>query len=615
MVHRIASDISVPFFAWKKLNPIKNVFPNIALDTETIKGACFIISDSDRMLMEIDGLKSVLSYLNNNRYRKSVNWFYNLEYDLNSILTYLPFDKRKEIATLNTTDIEGYRIKIIPKKEVKIGKISKDGKMLNQTSFYDLAQFYDMKKLSKLAKQTSYKKVYVNDISNINYQKYKTNKDYNTLINDRCIIDCKITKELADKFTDKISPIVRLNKYKSKASIARRYVLENLKHSLKVPSESVIQCALNSYHAGHIEACKLGIFKNIKNYDLNSAYTGFLAELYDTNGILRRNNEYEPETAYSFYLIDIEYYDNNLSPLWYNTHSKNYHPNGKIQTWVCQSELEFYMDKGYDYKIIKAYHIMKRQNHEKPFHDLAHDLYNKRLEAKDAGDPIEYTYKVILSSIYGATINIYSTNEESDKETSDFTIDALGIVKNFKTKYNASNMFNPLFAAYITANTRMKLFNDFYKQFDKIIAVSTDGVFMTSGNGVKVSKKLGDYSLKPYDKIMSMGSGRNMLFDNGNLIEDSSTFRSIPKSPTEIYELIQQNKHNKTMDITRDKPIKLKESIKQEKYRDKFNQFVSVTKTIHFKTERRHWFDQFDLINDIFEKQIESRPFTVKELI
>ena len=172
MVHRNISDIEIPFFTWRKVKSIKRVFPNVALDTETEKGRCFLISDSDRNTVYIDDLYTLLTYLNSKRYRNTVNWFYNLEYDTNALLKYLSFDKRREIAFTNSVDYEGFRIQIIPKKELKIGKIGLDDKIHHSTFFYDLAQFYDMKKLKNLALQTQYRKVDVEDISNIDVKRY-----------------------------------------------------------------------------------------------------------------------------------------------------------------------------------------------------------------------------------------------------------------------------------------------------------------------------------------------------------------------------------------------------------------------------------------------------------
>lgn len=615
MVHRNIDDIEIPYYLWKRLKPINRVLLNNAFDTETIKGKAFLISDSITQPLHIIDLYTLLQYLNQQSYRHSVNWFYNLEYDTNAILKYLSFDDRKQIAFYNVVDYEDFRITIIPKKELKISKIKKDGNIRSSTVFYDLAQFYNMQPLKVLAEQTQYAKVDVKDISNIDYQKYINDEDYNQLINSRCKIDCLITKELADKHTDKISQVVKINKYKSRASIARRYVLENIKDSLKLPNIRIIQAALDSYHAGHIEAFQLGIFKNVKNYDLNSCYPFFTSELYTTDGAYKHNKEYEPDSTYSFYQVELDYQDDNLSISWFNIHNKNYHPIGKINTWITQHELEFYQDYGYDIKILEAHHLMKHKYHEQPFMELINDLYDKRLQAKKDGDPIEYTYKIILNSIYGVTMNIVNKKEISYNETNNFIIDKNGEMVFYKDTFKATNMFNPLFGCYITAQPRVKIRRDFNKNLSNLIDFNTDGVLLTKGNGVKISKKMGDYSFTEIPKIMVLGSGRNLKFGDNGVDNKESRFRSIPKKPSDIYEMMKCNCCNDSLEIIKDKPIKLKESVKIKKYYDKFNEFRSVPKNVCFKVDRRYWYDQFDNISEIWDKVIESRPFDVQELI
>lgn len=229
----------MPRYLWQPSNPTKHVKPNLAFDSETGEGFTYLIADSEGRKIALKGLEEYLQFLNYKEYRKSVNWWYNLTYDTNSLLKFLNQQQRREIVTNNQIDIYGFRISIIPNKELKISIISKDEynkdgtkKITNSTFFYDLAQFYDFKRLKDLAEKVNMKKVEVEDIQNIDWHKYLIDYNYNKLINDRCIIDSEITKKLADKLTLEINKMVVVNKYRSKASIARKYVLENLKKKI-----------------------------------------------------------------------------------------------------------------------------------------------------------------------------------------------------------------------------------------------------------------------------------------------------------------------------------------------------------------------------------------------
>lgn len=630
MVHRNIHDIEMPRFLWHKAQKSTNVNDNLSFDTETIDGRCFLIADSNGVSAnekDFKNLKGLLEFLNKKEYRSTNNWFYNLGYDTNAILKFLSVEDRKFIAGTNYIDYDKYHIEIIPEKELKIS-ILKDTKLIHTTTFYDLAQFYNFKTLKVLAQTTPYDKVYVADISAINSRKYYNDKEYNELINQRCIVDCKITNEKANEFTKNINKIVMLNGYKSKASIARKYVLENLSHDLKMPAIQVIDSALKAYHAGHIETCRLGLFKNIHNYDIKSAYPSFIAELYETNGEYVHSKEYEPDSAYSFYEITVDYDNDHLSPLWYLKNNRNYHATGKFSLWVTQSEIEYLMNEGYDTKITDAYHIMKDAYTEQPFYNIIHDLYNKRLEAKDASDEIELVYKIILNSIYGVTLNAVHKKILADYETDLYEVRD-GQLYFFESQYKATNMYNPVYGADITARTRSQIFNDFGKHADKIAYINTDGVYLETKVGVPISKRLGEYGYKKMEQIMFMGSGRYFLWEDDKVDDGESRFRGIPKKGSEILKIMQENKNNKTMAISREKPIKLKESIRNSEHYnlnfskfpiqaynlvDDFNVFKKETKNVGFSNTTRFWYDSVHKIDELWDTQYESRPFSVGEI-
>jgi hypothetical protein len=132
-------------------------------------------------------------------------------------------------------------------------------------------------------------------------------------------------------------------------------------------------------------------------------------------------------------------------------------------------------------------------------------------------------------------------------------------------QYIATNMYNPVYGTWITASTRSKLFTDFRKYLKYILSINTDGVYLTHKVPVKISKMLGDYSFKKLPEYILMGSGRYFIKDDGIINNVDSRFRSIPKNPQEIYELFNTHLNNKKISISREKPIKLKESIKQKK--------------------------------------------------
>lgn len=638
MVHRNIYEIEMPKYLWQPAKAIKSAKPNMAFDSETEEGYTRLIADSNGDKIALGSLKDYLTFLSHRNYRESVNWWYNLSYDQNSLLKFLDRDQRKEMIIKNQIDVEGFRISIIPNKELQISTLvkdeyNKDGsqKIARSIFFYDLAQFYDFKPLKTLAKLVNMEKVEVEDISNINWQKYQIDATYHKLIIDRCVIDSKITKLLADKLTKEINKVVIVNKYKSKATIARQYVLENLKKKLDLPDYGLLQASLDCFHAGHIETMTMGSFENIYNADINSAYPYAMSQLPSTEGIYLRNRNYEPDAIYSYYKIIIDYHNDFSSPLWFAKGANNYHANGLFNTWITKPEYEFLISSGFNPIIEKAYHLKKTSQTIKPFENLINDLYERRMQAKREKDPIEKVIKVILNSMYGVTINTVLKYEESEDDTDIWIVNAYNEIVNYQKTFKATNMYNPLFATQITALTRMKIFNDFKKYFKDINAISTDGIYLKRNpNSIKVSDGLGNYSLDKINKYILLGSGRYFSLDKDNKVENShSRFRGISINPTQMYGAMDINRDKKNIEVNKTKVIKLKESQKNSNYyklsfssfplqqcnqKDLFNTFQTTQKKINFFEQRRKWFGEFETIQDIFDIQLTSRPYNIMEL-
>ena len=281
-------------------------------------------------------------------------------------------------------------------------------------------------------------------------------------------------------------------------------------------------------------------------------------------------------------------------------------------------------------KILKAYHIKKTRFTEKPFFNLVNELYKERIKAKDNKDEIAKVYKVILNSIFGVTLNAINVKQLADYETDLYDV-IDGKLVFYESKYIAGNMYNPVFGTYITAGTRMMLFNDFNNRLDKVVSINTDGVYLTSKVNLPVNKVLGGYSYKNLPKMMLMGSGRYFVSNGkGEGVDDNeSRFRGVPLKPSGICEIMRDEKGNGSIELVKEKPIKLKESVRNSNYFsrtfskfpiqdyaevDQFNVFNKVVKQIYFKTERRYWYDEIQTISDLWDKQIGSRPFNIEEL-
>lgn len=607
---------------WVLRKPTKNIKLNVGWDSETIEGKPFLMANSNLKGINhlySDDILEYLDFLTMFQFRSTNNFWFNLDYDIAALVKLLPHDIAYELTYNNSTEYEGFKLKYIINK---MFRITKDG--LGSTH-YDISQFYNKQPLKDLAHKTSYDKVKVDDISNIDLKRVKNDPIYHKLITDRCLIDARMTKELSDQFTDKSNMVVKNNRYLSVASIARAYFLTNLTKRLKLPSKRIMDYGLKSFHGGWIEALKLGTFKKAFNIDIVSAYPSVMANLYSCNGIWSTRINETRDTVYSFYKANIDFYDDNISPLWFNHKNKDYHPNGEIEITITGLEYDWFISKGFNVDIISATHLLKSKNHEQPFNQLIHSLFDKRRVAKDNEDEIEQIYKLILNSAYGCTINdvekiVPCTLNEWEHDGSnpwhiydinDETI--FYIVKNLST-----SMYNPVFASYITAGCRVQLLNTLWKHRDKVISINTDGAYLKSKIPIKNSKKLGEWSFKQYNQLMVMGNGRYFVYDKDGILNTKQSafrgLRSAKKNMPIVDQQIKDKPDTLGIEIEYTRPLKLKECVKTGNY-DGINIFTDKRTNISFILDRRLWENEIMTNNDLIDNQINSMPLTTNEII
>ena len=609
-------------YEWRPRKPVKHIRPNLAIDSETVNGKPFLMASSNLKGVNhifSDNIDDYLYFLTSEHFIQSNNFWYNLDYDAAGIIKMLPEENVIELINNTSTTYKGFELKYIVSKVLKIKNPNRQ-----MSTHYDLAQFYDMKPLKELASLTQYNKVDVEDIANIDLKRINNDSNYRKLLIDRCVIDARITKELADSFTDKVNLVVYNNRYYSVASISRAYFLTNLPKRLKLPSKRIMGYGLNAYHGGMVEVLKLGTFKNAFNIDIRSAYPSIMANLYSCNGIWTSKPEYISDTAYSFYKANVDFYDDDISPLWFTHKNKDYHPTGNIETYLTQFEYEFLINKGFDVEILAATHLLKSKDHNQPFYELINNLYDMRADARERGDPIQLIYKLIENAAYGCTINsvekriLCSLKEwEDDGSNPNHVYDVNGQTMYFLVQNVSTSMYNPVFAAYITSGCRIQLLNKVWKYRDKVISLNTDGAFLSSKIPVHDSKRLGEWSTKIYDKIMVVGNGRYFIYDHdGTLNTKKSAFRGLraaKKNMPVIDKQMEDNPDKLGVPVDYVRPLKIRECVRAHNI-ERINIFTPESTTLDFKIERRVWNEEIKTNGDLMDKQIGSRPFTVEEV-
>lgn len=509
---------------FQRRDPAKSRLKTInALDTETWKGDIFLIADSDGRFLDDISIESVLCFLFHKKYQNSWNFFYNLGYDAEVILKLL--DEKlysyKQTRSLQFR-VDDYNLTYIPNKVLRIVKGH------HTVSFYDIAQFY----------HTSLYDAYESNIDNLPewYKKMKDKRSYfsksyylhnRKKIRKYCIYDCVITKHLAQYWIDQFYNAFDfyLSKWISSGYAAEKVLINN---KVVIPKfsftpydvQKMAWCVVE--HGGRFEITKRGYIADAFLYDINSAYPYALTCIPDiTQGkwIKRKSIHNSAELGFFHILADIPD-DKFVAPFPFKKNSRIFFPTGKFETYVTLHELKE-CDESF-YKILDSYQFIPKVK-SFPYKKFIEELYQKRLELKKKGNPMQKPIKTILNSIYGKTGQ--------------------------KTNGIMGNLFNPVIFVSITGITRAALYRFItdYKIESDTIAFATDSV-MTSKKIDINSEVLGEFSLEKeasdcyllqngYYRMNGKWKNRGIASMNGKTINHLDTYVRNGKLFLKIQEL------------------------------------------------------------------------------
>lgn len=458
---------------------------NTGLDTETLYGKVKLICSYDGDFAYVEKIDDIIKFLTQTKFEQKFNWFYNIKFDFESIIKYLPLEDLIELYTNKTVliDCEIYgvvqffRLTYLDKKFFSIITESN-----HHFYYYDLYNFLDTS-LDKASKK------FLNDQKKDDVDSSRLNIDVKYWIEEKkkireyCIYDALLTKKLADYFWDLLYKHMNYTPKRpfSKGKLSEEYFLSRCyiptindfvfcedieKKSLGV---NVLKYAYNSYFGGRFELIKRGFFDKVYSYDIKSAYPYQMANLIDFNlGEWKETEKIHSNAYEGFYYCEIETKEAYFSPIVYKIHDLNLYPNGKFKQYLIKSEIDF-INNNFDntsIKIIKGYEFYPKEL-KYPLKDEIEFLYKWKESEKD--EDIRYVVKIILNSLYGKTIQTVGDGHRTGK------------------------LFNPIYASIITAKTRIKLLDLALQNPSEIIMFSTDGVHTTKPFKVPKSPKLGDF--------------------------------------------------------------------------------------------------------------------------
>jgi len=564
---------------------------NKGFDTETNPdGNIYLIADnSGRYAYNSNGipLSELIDFLTYKDNRYTLNTFFNLRFDTNAILKQLPIENLKELWRFNITSYENYTIKLIPKKFLSIRKEK------SSYNFYDISQFYNTS-LDYASKKFLGKSKLIANLKNPVKDK----------IIDYCINDAILCKELTDYLLKQYHKIgLNLNKLYSTAYVSQKYFHKYCDIPILNRKHKWAEYAFNSYHGGKFETLQRGTFDKLYYYDINSAYPYEIAQLWDLRrGYWEHKKEYDKDCKYAFIQCKIKI-DMEPSIIPYPDRNLNIYPKGDLGVnYITKNEYEYLETHKYEIEFIDGY-FWKPIMEDRPF-TILKKLYEFRQKLKSENNPLEHNIKILLNSLYGKFIQITVSNEKSmDFEDFDSVVDDKDDIELIKKIYKTGNLFNPVYASLITANTRLKLVGHHNKN---IVGYATDSILSTRSLDLHIDTGLGNWKLEGSGTGTVIGSGIYVL-DFDKRIERFRGFGNTIKY--DLKNNLNANLKNTEINFEVERPINMGEALAHiHTYTlNDICKFKTTTKKLNINFDsKRNWERNFQDCDDLLHNNISS---------
>ena len=408
-------------------------------------------------------------------------WGFGFTYDVNMMLVSLAKEHLTRLALYGKVYWGDWRIKHIPSKQLVITDRT-TGKSRCVWDMYPWVQSSFVKMLDEwgvgaesVIERIALMKDQRNNFADVPFQQ----------IIGYCLEECTLLSTAVSKLIQAVGDLgYRPSGWYSPGSLAAVAMSQwGVKRYRKDPPTDLIRKAVEkAYYGGRTEVSRIGpIDEAIYESDIRSAYPYQAWKLpcfAHGKWIAARNGTIHP---YSLLKVrwqcdrDVTWGPYPVRP----AHGSLRYPSSG-NTWAWGVEVLAGMALCNQFDVISGYEWVPECDHQ-PFANII-DVYNKRRELKEAGDFLEYVYKLILNSIYGK------------------------LAQHIESGPIPAHRFLP-WAGLITAGTRAMLLQHIVAHREGILLCATDGILSTVPLSVTEGKALGEWEIGSYDKAFIAGPG------------------------------------------------------------------------------------------------------------
>lgn len=581
----------------------------IGYDTETQEGLCKLIA-SPCDYCHPRKADDIFHFLTSKRRRGKTGFFFNLNYDFQAILKWLPPSDWKTIAETGKVTYGEYILDYIPGKHLGIrrfyGKKRKGqkGRRARVFHIFDIAQFFKSSLNAAAKKYLGKEKTDVTgfdmtDLQNADFQ--------HPVFIAYCQQDALLAQELTEYWIklchdNDLWP----NTFYSIGSIGERYFLQNCKiptinRFIFKKKMDFVNAAWLCCHGAQITTYKRGYFPQVYEYDINSAYPHTIRSLPDIDcGLFYKRSGDPPAEAVMGWLkvrIDLE----EDSPGFYFppfTMSRpklksNFNPYGSFTTCITLKE---YLTYRSDMSIRPIVGVYWKPEGEivYPYKDAINDIYARRQRIDKKKDfAVNYFLKIIMNSYYGKTLQKTLIR---DPKSPDYG------------KYRTGKVFNPFYSSYILADTRLALYQALKQvRTEDIIGCYTDSVMLKREYPeLDQGPGLGNWVLETSGELLIIGCGVYTMLTQAGIKTKLRGFHTTSKF--NLFDEAKKQAKGQRIIIPGKQVMSFKTALTRHREND-MNTFIDYPKYIEINfDQKRLWASEFKRVGDSLDQEIDSLP-------
>lgn len=565
------------------INKVVNKNEFICFDTETYKGTCKLLTDSNGNYVYNPTFKECLDFLWKYHNKTYYRAFWNIDFDVSAILKL--FDDIEWIRDLIHGKIVMFKEYLLYYIRPKMLRLSVGKKSI---FFVDLNAMYKSK-LEKAAKEfLNDKKIDTLDANRINTELEYWIKNRKEIIK-YCLKDSRLTADLGNVLVKEVKACKLLlpKFFTSHASLAKQYFRYKARiPALKYIPTNILDIAYQCYYGGRFEVLKRGYFDDLYCYDINSAYPETISKLPSLKyGFWLDVDKINQKECIGFYKVVLDIPEGFLSFLPIKLKTKLVvFPSGVFATWITWYEADLMRKwiKG----VSHGYEYISKEKEYYPFAVGMKHLYAEKSKYKDVNEVFYWLVKLPMNSIYGCFIE---KHKKADGEI------------------YSGILFNSVYGAIITARTRWKLFKEILPKYWKnYVAFHTDSIISETKLPLKLDTDLGNWTLD-YE-------GHGVLLNTGVYqIGKKVRHRGFHGDNINWIKLLKENGKLDHIPFKRLKVLKIGESLHRYNNIDDVNIFKIVPKKLSLNNDKkRNWNSEFKNCNDVLKRNYSSKTLLMR---